>query len=282
MHWTALLAKRYFPPGARVIADVPCVGCGYNVRGALASGLCPECARPVGDSLFVLSKPQVVARGLRSVAVGAWFYLAVLAACLLGAFVWLPLVIAMVLCCGSIWRVVGVADIRFRGEIHMIPLVGTRLKLLWTASVIELIATSLLLLSVLAVLYLPARLAPAMNQMFTSASVLWFATTLGSLAATGWFGHALADMLATAWTRFECAVQMGFAALWGLLSVGAFIFDLVLHVRPLAVFCFGVAMLLLCAVIFMTYIVAQHLSNFAEQETDTWEDAVDAKPYRSL
>lgn len=32
-------------------ADVPCIGCGYNLRTLARSAICPECARPVMDSL---------------------------------------------------------------------------------------------------------------------------------------------------------------------------------------------------------------------------------------
>jgi len=35
----------------RVDADLPCRKCGYNLRGQLAEGICPECATPVGRAL---------------------------------------------------------------------------------------------------------------------------------------------------------------------------------------------------------------------------------------
>ena len=31
--------------------DLPCRNCGYNLRGVLAKGQCPECAHPVDDSI---------------------------------------------------------------------------------------------------------------------------------------------------------------------------------------------------------------------------------------
>lgn len=34
-----------------VTFDRPCVGCGYNLRGLRSDGACPECGKPVADSL---------------------------------------------------------------------------------------------------------------------------------------------------------------------------------------------------------------------------------------
>ncbi|MCZ6543380.1 MAG: hypothetical protein O6768_06910, partial [Planctomycetota bacterium] len=61
MHWTALLEKRYFPPHATIIDDLPCVSCGYNLRAARVVGVCPECGQPVSDSLWALARPDQVA-----------------------------------------------------------------------------------------------------------------------------------------------------------------------------------------------------------------------------
>jgi hypothetical protein len=36
-----------------VAADMPCVGCGYNLRMQPANGRCPECAKPVADTMAV-------------------------------------------------------------------------------------------------------------------------------------------------------------------------------------------------------------------------------------
>lgn len=38
--------------GDRVASDIPCQHCGYNLRTLLPSGRCPECGRPVRDSLI--------------------------------------------------------------------------------------------------------------------------------------------------------------------------------------------------------------------------------------
>ena len=59
---------------------VPCVGCGYNLRGVDAAGTCPECGRPAADSLspnrLALADPAWlgrVVRGLDTIALGLVF-----------------------------------------------------------------------------------------------------------------------------------------------------------------------------------------------------------------
>ena len=37
--------------GVTTGADVLCMSCGYNLRGLLAGGQCPECGEPIGPSL---------------------------------------------------------------------------------------------------------------------------------------------------------------------------------------------------------------------------------------
>ncbi|MEO0474566.1 MAG: hypothetical protein AAF085_01165, partial [Planctomycetota bacterium] len=35
----------------RIVTDVPCKGCDYNLRGQLPTGSCPECGYPIEESL---------------------------------------------------------------------------------------------------------------------------------------------------------------------------------------------------------------------------------------
>lgn len=51
----------------RLRQDLPCVGCGYNLRTLPHSGICPECGRPVSDSTRkgVLVAPREVLLTIR-------------------------------------------------------------------------------------------------------------------------------------------------------------------------------------------------------------------------
>lgn len=55
---------------ATIIRDVSCRSCGYNLRGLVASGACPECAAAVQDSLSPDDLLHANSRWLRQVLVG--------------------------------------------------------------------------------------------------------------------------------------------------------------------------------------------------------------------
>jgi len=61
-------ADRGVPTDAsgRVAADLPCLSCGYNLRGQWPSGACPECGMGIGDAVsgdrLALADPGWVAR----------------------------------------------------------------------------------------------------------------------------------------------------------------------------------------------------------------------------
>ena len=44
--------RRILPDAyGKVVPHLPCVGCEYNLRGVAMEGACPECGRPVADSV---------------------------------------------------------------------------------------------------------------------------------------------------------------------------------------------------------------------------------------
>ncbi len=55
----------------RVAVDVACVGCGYNLRMQPDAGVCPECARPIADSIRGYYLPFCNAQWVKRMAGGA-------------------------------------------------------------------------------------------------------------------------------------------------------------------------------------------------------------------
>ncbi|MFM9996560.1 MAG: hypothetical protein ACKVU4_12265 [Phycisphaerales bacterium] len=69
-----------YSEGVRLLDDRPCLRCGYNLRGLMDTGMCPECGSPVRDSLrgnlLRYASPEYVAlleRGARCV----WWSIAI-------------------------------------------------------------------------------------------------------------------------------------------------------------------------------------------------------------
>src|SRR6266850_463492 len=137
MHWTAFLAYRRFPAHARVADDLPCAGCGYNLRSALANGKCPECGKAVGDSLFVLTKPEIVGQSLRTIGnTYLGIFVLLLAFLPIGAN-WPAIVVFGVLGFLAIIRAIAAGELRYHGGIESLPIVGARLKLFWWLALVD-------------------------------------------------------------------------------------------------------------------------------------------------
>ena len=196
MHLWGLLQERTFSPDARVTADLPCQGCGYNLREAKVSGVCPECGRRVGDSLVPLDEPQIVATGLRYIGNS---YLGLLALPLVpfaagvaaSCAGWAGMVVLVVT---SVARACGVADLRFRSSTGHLPVIGHRLGLLWMAAVtdVALVGGCLLLLMAGAA---GGDSAGWVKGVAMGVLGLWMITAAAVAAVAGWMGTALAAML---------------------------------------------------------------------------------------
>lgn len=62
-----IAAPRTAPATDPVVpADVECGGCGYNLRGLAAGSACPECRRPVADTLLWAADPAGAAEALQA------------------------------------------------------------------------------------------------------------------------------------------------------------------------------------------------------------------------
>ena len=137
MHWTALLAKRWYSRRARVGTDLYCIGCGYNLYTLPARGNCPECGKPIGDSLFVFPRPDRTATGLGELAWASLTWAGAIFTLPITFMLPIPAVTGMIVFVSLCLRLMGMLEIRWRSSIERIPVIGTRAKLLWWLAVAE-------------------------------------------------------------------------------------------------------------------------------------------------
>jgi hypothetical protein len=274
MHWTALLAYRRFPADALVIDDVACIGCGYNLRGIRATGRCPECGEYVGDSLFLLARPAVVARALRGIAKSYLACFALLANCLSGTPAWTLIVAVGIIAFGAFWRIVSTAELKYRGAIARLPVIGSRLNLFWIIALVEFIASLMWLIAIIAVAQVPALQTNSGYRMIAMAAAVWMVSLILSAAAAGSLGLALADALAYSWMVIELKVQRIALVVWALAAALLFAVGIASvgrgpSIAALIAFDMVFALnLILCTISLL------HVANGAEQEGDPWEEAV--------
>lgn len=274
MHWTALLAKRFFPPEARVIDDVACISCGYNLRGLRAMGHCPECNAPVGESLFVLARPEVVAGGVRSLGQGFLAVFGLLFVCLPGSPKWSHLLAVGILLCGAAWQLVGLVDLRWRACIENLPVIAARVRVVWIGAIVNAALLLAWLAAILVIDAVPALQTPAAGNVLAGIGSLWAFAWLAFLWAAGWFGHALATIVGYRWIEYEFAAQSAMAILCAALML-PIMFALQAVSSPAAalamaaVFGLGPALTVL-----LTVVASLQLANAARESTETMDDAI--------
>ncbi len=277
MHWTAFLAYRRFPAQARVIEDCACVQCGYNLRMQMVAARCPECGYEVGNSVFLLAKPAVASRGLRTAGCTYLALLAVPLVMLFGA-TWSFFVASLIASSASVFRLIGVSDLRFNAALTRLPVIGSRLLAWWIIVIIELIISCAWLATMLLTSgnrnLWNSGLAPRLILMSVAAWLM--VSVIGSLIA-GRFGLALMDMLNYVWTRIEFRLQQCFAigmlivtptvtlTLWFAVQSGwtAAMLSL-LHV------------VLLCGLLGATSITLLHAATACDESTENWDDLIDS------
>ncbi len=283
MHWTALLEKKYFPVHARVIDDVSCVGCGYNLRHSRAAGSCPECGRPITDSLWALARPGRVARGLRSVGKS---YLG------LGALILAPFafgggtlavcVLALVVVATAVIRAFAVGELRFRAELDHLPVIGLRVRVLWPLALLDVVLA--LIWAIMLPLVQSGATPSARIEMVFSVFAAWLCATFTVAGVAGWMGSALAAMLGYETVSRELRVQWMLIAAGPALAIAISVAGLVflgLFGAPAGVFRVLAALTLLALMwlpaAWLTFAGMLHLANGAEQERETLDELVDAE-----
>lgn len=268
MHWTAILEKRYFPAHARVLDDLACIECGYNLRHARAGGPCPECGRPVADSLWALARPDQVARGLRSIG---WSYVALVLLPLLGPGAGLG-VMALVLVAAAIVRLMGAAELRFRAAIVQLPCIGPRVRLLWALAIVD----ALLACGFAAVFAVDGTVG-GMGRLAGMTLLAWVAATFATAGAAGWMGSALGSLLG------HDSAARGLRIQW-VLAIAAGAEALLIGLLSLLPSALAFLVLLGCAVVgwlgvtVLTVVALLSLAGAAEQERVPLDELVNAGP----
>lgn len=287
MHWTAILEKRQFPPHARINGDLDCVGCGYNLRGALAGGVCSECGLGVSASLFELARPDDVASGFRSIALSYLpnyaIFIALLLPNLLGMDMYV--LVGVFLLMATLYRLTGVWALRSRGAIAQLPRIGPRLKLLWFATCLDLLMiTACLIFWYVLMVSTPPPFSPLL-QWKSIMGGLWLVVMVGGMFLAGQTALSLATMLEYEVCRRELLFQQILIAgspmlatllmLFGLgfvLLSGFAISSTIIIITGVVAFA-----LILCLAIAYTSVSLLRLSGAAMQERDTMDHLVDTE-----
>jgi hypothetical protein len=230
MHLWGLLQERSFSPEARVAGDLPCAGCGYNLREAQAAGVCPECGAHVRDSLAPLHEPDKVASALRCIGNS---YLGLLALPLV------PLAMGVASSCAgwagvlvllmtSVTRAFAVAELRFKAATDKLPVIGARIGLLWLAVVVDVVLVAALLLLLLAAAAANDQARDWATGLALASLVAWLGAASAVAVVAGWMGAALAAMLGHADVARRLRVQWMLMAAGPAVAVGFFVLSLMM------------------------------------------------------
>lgn len=274
MHWTAFLAYRRFPAHARVMEDCACIQCGYNLRMQMVSARCPECGHEVGNSVFLLARPSVASRGLRTAAMT---YLAPLAIALPAIFetYWSAFIVALAGTAAALFRFIGTSDLRFNAAIVRLPIVGSRLMFWWIAATIDLVVASGFLVSMLLVSANRNLRASGLGySIITWCFIGWWFMTILSAWLAGRFGFALMDMLNYVWTRIEFRIQQ--IAVLVVFALGpAFLIGLKSVASPMTLNIIEIAIAVITSVaMIMTTLPVLHAATACDESTADWDELI--------
>jgi hypothetical protein len=276
MHWTAFLAYRRFPANARVMDDLACVQCGYNLRSQMVSSRCPECGHEVGNSIFLLAKPDIAARGLRAAAPTYAAPLIIILSCLNQPY-WPLLVCSGVMTLAGVFRLWGVSELRFRAALSRLPVLGPRLQLWWIASVIDIITASIWCAMVLVVANSITLRTAGGAWILLWLTVAWWSTSTFSAWAAGRFGFALMDMLGYTWTRLEFRAQQISVIVAAIVFPMALLGMNVARSQAMELVMLGILGLITAAPHLQTAIALLHAASAAEASTETWDELIDSE-----
>ena len=108
--------------GAVISVDLKCRACDYNLRTLSAAGRCPECGRPVADSVFIIPEPERAACDVQGAGIG-----------LIGCFEVGVVLLAIILAGAA-------RDLHFRCALGQVAGVAGATRWLWRAAIWRLVA----------------------------------------------------------------------------------------------------------------------------------------------
>ena len=277
MHWTAFLAYRRFPAYARVMEDCACIQCGYNLRMQMVSSRCPECGYEVGNSVFLLARPSVTARGLRTAGATYLVPLCIVIPMLFSAY-WAIFIVALAGACAAAFRFISVSDLRFNASLARLPVIGPRLTLWWLITIADVVVGGAWMTAMIVVsksLYL--QNSGLGWRLVIWGLIAWWFTTMLSAVAAGRFGFALMDMLNYVWTRIGFRVQQ--VAATTVLVAGPFFAIGFLTVTSRAmVIILEIALLLLTGfAILATAVPLLQAATACEESAEDWDDLIESE-----
>jgi hypothetical protein len=260
---------------AKIIGDVGCIHCAYNLRGLRTVGTCPECGHAIAESLFVLVRPQLVADCFRGLSNSYLTFLILVLGCFFLLQGWPVLVTAIVLASGSAYRVWRAGELHYRADLGNSAALASSARHLWLASLFELCAAAGWVGTIFLVRNTPALQTAGGSQLILQCGAIWLLTTLVNALLAGRLGGIVATILGLEWLVIEFRVHH-WVMIVAMLTVP--LLFVLLHAPPamtagLIIACV-IGLLLMVAATF-TWMALHHIGNAAEGATETLEDVIE-------
>ncbi len=246
--------------GHTIQQDLPCLGCGYNLRGNRTKGTCPECGVRVEDTLAVLARPNDVAFAFRTIGRSYVGFYSALLVCLGGLL--LPVMIASG---ASLVRLIGVWRLSFAAGLARIPIL--RRGLCWLALLTILDPVPLAVVLFWRFPDVSWRSESALeSEWFGAAVCAWLLAILGGAWIAGLIGSKVAAMLEYERIMVQLRAQrllLGASAIAAMLSYAAMT---LIFPEPMLIGCATVVSLLGAIAIGHTMVALSHLAQAMEEE----------------
>lgn len=198
-----------------MLEDLPCTGCGYNLKGLTVTGVCPECGREVMDSTGDADRPKAGIEVLRSATQtygSAHRNTMVFAlACVFSSTPCLLTVVSVVVFLGVVQRAIGLFQMRRAVQLTS-DRVASAHRLACVATGCEALAGALLLATALFNLSMLPSVAAGGLDTFTLLVLVWSGPLGFGLLASAALSDALATHYVLHLERSRAAVAVAFAA----------------------------------------------------------------------